>query len=111
MEPHSALLSLHRVFIEPLYSPYRAYSNWLLFQRFSFQRLPLRQTVLAREEEEKQEEEQEQVRLLHLWTFLLILAFSIFCMWSEGRHGICSIMMGQSTGNRDQTPRDGRPLA
>ena len=76
------------------------------------QRLPLRQTVLAREEEkqeeeEEEEEEQEQVRLLHLWTFLLILAFSIFCMWSEGRHGICSIMMGQSTGNRDQTPRDG----
>ena len=64
--------------------------------------------MLAREGEEKQEEEEqvqeeeeeEQVRLLHLWTFLLILAFSIFCMLSEGRHG----MMGQSTGNRDQIP-------
>ena len=67
--------------------------------------------MLAREEEkqeEEQEQEQEQVRLLHLWTFLLILAFSIFCMLSEGRHGMCSSMMGQSNGNPDQTPRDGR---
>ena len=67
--------------------------------------------MLAREEEkqeEEEEEEQEQVRLLHLWTFLLILAFSIFCMLSEGRHGMCSSMMGQSNGNPDQTPRDGR---
>ncbi len=65
--------------------------------------------MLVREEEKQeeekeeqvqvQEEEQEQVRLLHLWTFLLILAFSIFCMLSEGRHGMCSSMMGQSTGN------------